>query len=362
MLLTVTLLSALTAAPLPHDPGLSSIRVHDSGRALVIHAAFANADFAGVVPIDDDRDGRIDDVELTAGRAAIERAVGSGFAIDAPTSDTRQAARLVAVKLGENDDIELVLELAATAATATTDRALRCPILQDFSRGHRSYIAQIDDAGAIQTDALLTPTDITFVVPAENTNGRGFEQVGLFFGLGVEHILFGFDHLAFLLALLVAGITLRRAVVTITAFTVAHSITLVGAAVGLLGLPGLLVESVIAGSIVWVAASNLRASARLGQNGETKGLHRWQFALAFGLVHGFGFAGFLGDLDIRGPHAILPMLSFNLGVEVGQILFALLALPLLWWLDKTRYGATGRTLISIGVGLAGLFWLGERLL
>jgi hypothetical protein len=140
-------------------------------------------------------------------------------------------------------------------------------------------------------------------------------------------------------------------VLTITAFTVAHSLTLLAAALGLVALPSLLVEATIAASIVCVALANL------WQRGQAS--HRWPLAFGFGLVHGFGFAGVLADLGFTAEAALLPLLAFNLGVEAGQLLFAALTVPLLAWAGR-RFGAKVGLGVSVAVGLAGLGWLLTR--
>ena len=174
--------------------------------------------------------------------------------------------------------------------------------------------------------------------------------------LGIDHILIGFDHLAFLLALLVGCRSWRRIVATITAFTIAHSLTLLGAATGLVRLPSLLVEATIAGSIVAVAAANLLQRGRAA--------HRWPWAFGFGLVHGFGFAGVLADLDVGGAQSagLAPLLCFNLGVEIGQLAFTLAIVPLLRFAARRPRGAHVAPAVSLAVGILGCWWPCERLL
>ncbi|MCA8953570.1 MAG: HupE/UreJ family protein [Planctomycetes bacterium] len=349
-LVASALLALGAALPLPHDPGLSSVRVVRAADALVVHAAFANADFAAAVPLDRDRDGAIGAAELAAGGAVLERAVLGGFRLRA-ASDWRPFDFDAAI--APNADVELTLRFGPPSGPST----LIVDFLGELSRGHRCYAAVLAaEAGEIVVDALLDPGAREFVVPAATAPVAGFGQAARFFAFGVEHILLGFDHLAFLLALLLAGVTLRRAVATITAFTVAHSLTLVAAATGLLGLPSTFVEATIAASIVWVAVQNLRPAAGGGMP------HRWPLAFGFGLVHGFGFASVLADLEIGGGSGLLPLLTFNLGVELGQLLFAAVVVPLLWLGARAGRGARVRVAGSVLVGIAGVVWLAERLL
>lgn len=156
--------------------------------------------------------------------------------------------------------------------------------------------------------------------PAFEVDSRaGSGQVAhTYFALGVEHILLGIDHLLFVLALVLLASGWRQLLGTITAFTLAHSITLAAAVLGLVSLPGAPVEAIIALSIVFVAGEILRK--RRGQ--ATLAIRRpWLVAFGFGLLHGLGFAGALADIGVP-QHAIaLSLALFNLGVEAGQLVF-----------------------------------------
>ena len=148
-----------------------------------------------------------------------------------------------------------------------------------------------------------------------------------YFRLGVEHILFGFDHLLFVLCLLLLVGDLKRLLGAITAFTVAHSITLAGTTFGWLHLSSAPVEAAIALSIAFVAAEIIRA-----RDGKASLTQRWPWiaSFAFGLLHGFGFASALREIGIPDGAVPLALLFFNLGVEAGQILFVAAVLALMW--------------------------------
>lgn len=177
--------------------------------------------------------------------------------------------------------------------------------------------------------------------------------------LGVEHILGGTDHLLFVFALLLVVSGGKRIVVTVTAFTVAHSITLVAATLGWVSVPGPPVEAIIALSIVFVAAEVIRGLQ--GQPGLTARAP-WIVAFSFGLLHGLGFAGALAETGL--PQTAIPvaLLMFNVGVELGQLLFVIVVLTL---------AAVGRKLLrkppawavpaaAYGVGTIAAFWTLER--
>jgi hypothetical protein len=197
------------------------------------------------------------------------------------------------------------------------------------------------------------------------------EALGLagWIAAGIEHIWDGRDHVSFVLALLLVVMlvrdgrqwqtraplaTLRRTATIITAFTVAHSLSLIAASLGWVQLPSRLVESLIAVSILYTAIENI--------------VHpdvRWRFVLTFGfgLVHGLGFASVL-QVMLPPDHIIGPLLGFNLGVEIGQLVIVLIALPLAWLaareLGADRYRRGAMPALSIAIAALAVKWLIER--
>lgn len=172
-----------------------------------------------------------------------------------------------------------------------------------------------------------------------------------FIALGVKHILIGYDHIAFLLALIVIGLSVREVLKIITAFTIAHSITLLLAALQIVRLNSRLVETVIALSICYVALENL---FRKEVN------YRWLLTFGFGLIHGFGFASVLQDFIVGRSNLVLSVLSFNIGVEIGQLMIFLVLLPVLHLL-KSRMPFRRVTVgASAAIFVLGLSWLVER--
>lgn len=176
-------------------------------------------------------------------------------------------------------------------------------------------LVRFDFANGASESRRLTPGDSSFEVPSRPSR---LEIVRTYLMLGFEHILGGLDHLMFVLALLILVRGKRRLIVTVTAFTLAHSLTLAGATLGLVHLPGPPIEASIALSIVFVASEIMHS--RQGRRGLTE-RYPWIVAFVFGLLHGFGFAGALAQIGL--PQASIPMalLFFNVGVELGQLLF-----------------------------------------
>ena len=185
---------------------------------------------------------------------------------------------------------------------------------------------------------------------APHRSNSGDSPVLRFFKLGIEHILTGYDHLCFLLALLVVS-RLRPIIAIVTSFTIAHSITLLLAAFGVVTLPTRFIECSIALTIVYVAVENLwRSDYR----------HRWMLTFFFGLIHGFGFANTLNPQELPAQAKAKCLLVFNLGVEAGQLAVVLALLPLSLALTKWRHGLRVKIAISVVVALLGLAWFLDR--
>lgn len=226
-------------------------------------------------------------------------------------------------------------------------------------------IVTIREHGAPADAAVVRASDPVLRIRAGDPTG-----LGGWIASGVEHIWEGRDHVSFVLALLLAVVlvrvsgswaarrplaTLRSAAAIITAFTVAHSLSLIAASLGWVHLPGRLVEAVIAFSILYTAIENI-----------VRPDVRWRFVLTFGfgLVHGLGFASVLAEL-LPPDHVIGPLLGFNLGVELGQLAIVVVALPLIWLLARAqgeRYRRRTMPALSIGIGVIAVKWLAERAL
>ena len=195
-------------------------------------------------------------------------------------------------------------------------------LLTDESRHAEFDLGQLARGSAAGATAAVHPP-----TGADSDGGTQRGSIGLL-PLGFVHILEGWDHLLFLLALALPGGRLGAFVRIVTAFTIAHSLTLAVAALELIRVPAAPVEALIALSIAWVAAENLirvRPMAR-----------RWMVAFAFGLVHGFGFSTVLRDIGLPRDTLLSSLIWFNLGIEFGQLLVLLLLVPALTWLNRAR--------------------------
>lgn len=173
-----------------------------------------------------------------------------------------------------------------------------------------------------------------------------------FFKLGIFHILTGYDHLLFLLALLIGRQTVKQYIGTVTAFTIAHSITLTLAVLGIADIPSKLVESCIALSICYVAIENIF---------KKKINYRWAITFGFGLIHGLGFASILKDMNLPKSNLAVALINFNLGIEFIQLLIVLLIIPVLMKLQKAVKYRDYMRIGSVLIFILGLIWLVQRL-
>lgn len=171
---------------------------------------------------------------------------------------------------------------------------------------------------------------------------------------GIEHILLGYDHLLFVIALILPGGSIVSLLTIVTAFTVAHSITLALSVLGIFTLPGWIVEPVIALSIAYVAFENLYMRKALSR--------RWGISFIFGLVHGFGFAGALAEVGLPTLGLAPALIGFNLGVEAGQALVVAIALPLLMGVRRFPWQPRAVQLASVAILVIALGLVAERTL
>ncbi len=327
-LLAAALLLAIPAAGVAHDPGLSSLEVRVTRSEIIATLALASAD-AGAIGapesfVVDALEVRIDDRELRG-------------TIDEVRNDGGQGLRVL-VRYPRTPGSRLTI-------TSNAPRLL--------ARGHRELVSIANEAGSSLAERMIDASSSEVAVDLHGV--APVDRSALWFArLGVEHILGGYDHLLFLAALLLVVRERRELVTVVTAFTVAHSLTLAAAAFGWIDVPPRIVEPLIAASIVYVGIENLWRR----EPGA-----RWPLTFAFGLIHGFGFAGALREVGIGagGLSIAVPLGAFNLGVEAGQLLVAMLLLPIIGRLGA--HPATRARLVPVCsclVIVAGGYWLIER--
>lgn len=214
--------------------------------------------------------------------------------------------------------------------------------VQQEQQSSADQSVQPDGSGTAKPDAAAKPVE---------TANSGTSSWFSFFKLGMLHILTGYDHLLFLFALLLRKQTFKQYAAIVTSFTIAHSITLSLAVLGVVTLPSRFVESVIAFSICYVALENIfRKQIR----------HRWSVTFAFGLIHGLGFASILKEMAIPKSHLAVALLNFNLGIEFVQLSIVLLLLPVLAYLFKLKSSRKIVTYGSYAIVTMGAIWLVQR--
>lgn len=268
-------------------------------------------------------------------------------------------------------DSECRLERARAAPPESTGNRIvhlsyRCPqeirdlsvqshLFLDMDETHTQFVrlATPGDPRKALREAVLTVKNKTFHIPDVRSGGSATgDRMLSFFKLGLEHLLTGYDHILFLLAAIIA-MSLMETIKAVTAFTLGHSLTMALAFLGVVSLPAGIVEPLIALTIVYVAVENV-----LTQNARK----RWILTGLFGLVHGLGFVGALKTITVSREELLLSLVSFNVGVEAGQLLVIAIAAPALWYLRRRSWDRRFCRGFSVGVGALGSFWLVQRVL
>jgi hydrogenase/urease accessory protein HupE len=219
-------------------------------------------------------------------------------------------------------------------------------------------LLRVEMADGSMHTSILRPDSPSFIVPEKPSK---LKVAGAYLGLGVEHILGGFDHLLFVLGLLLIVRKSMLLVKTITAFTLAHSVTLAMAALGFVHVPQTPVEAVIALSILFLATE--LAKQHQGEISLTSKAP-WLVALSFGLLHGFGFAGALTEIGLPQTDIPLALLFFNVGVEVGQLMFVAAVLLVQMFVSKlaVKWPVWVGQLPAYVIGSLAAFWFVQRTL
>ncbi len=231
----------------------------------------------------------------------------------------------------------------------------RTVAVEGLADASAEVLVRIEDAGGVRTVMLRPPNPSLVVSAAPSTT----EVARTYARLGVEHILAGIDHLLFVLALLLLVESRWLLVKTITAFTVAHSLTLGLATLGFVQVPASAVESIIALSIVFVAAELVRAARG---DATLTVRYPWVAAFGFGLLHGLGFAGALVELGLPQGDIPVALLFFNVGVEIGQLLFVGMLLALAALATRIHVGLPrwAAALPPYAIGIVAAYWFVER--
>jgi HupE / UreJ protein len=363
LLLLMLLSSVLCSGPAQaHTLSIARIDIDASQQAgpVRLELELALRDVALSLPLDADRNEEVTWGELQQVRPALEAMAIAGLSLSSSAGACTLAAQTLAVRRYD-DGGYAVLGMQARCPERS-GLGLRYDLLFDRDPQHRA-IATLRE-GAASRSIVLTDKD-RVVAPA---SGGGRQFAG-FVRQGIHHILSGYDHLAFLLTLLLPAVLVRQRgawqplqhprqsaaqiLGIVTAFTVAHSITLSLSALGWVVPASGWIEPIIAVSVLLAALNNVWpwVTTRI-----------WAMTFGFGLIHGFGFAGALSELGLPQSGRLLSLLGFNLGVECGQLAVVCAVLPLLMLLRGKRwYSQRALPALSIAVALLATGWLWQRL-
>jgi hypothetical protein len=341
------LLSLLTSHPSRSHPlkvALADIAIEPTAVHVQLSVDLLQLDL--LLGLDRNLDGRVDLEELQDRRPELVRYFADKVRVSAGGEVLPLGADPFGI--GRSSDGRLTFEARLVFRLPRLHAApiiIHCEPLTDVGPDHQTIATISHQEGR---DQFVFQKGVTYQVRARPSLA---DQAVQFVGLGVQHILIGYDHVAFLVALLLAGGGWKSVLGIITSFTLAHSITLSLASLDVMTLPPRLAEAGIALSVAYVALENLLSPAPR---------RRWVVSFLFGLVHGFGFAGVLRDMALPRAGLLWSLLCFNVGVEVGQLLVVSALLPLLWVLRRsTVYRAVVRA-GSLAILVVGVLWLYQR--
>ena len=353
----------LPFAAAAHKASDGYLTVEHRGSSLDVRVDLALRDLESAIGLDADGDGAITWGEVKAQHAAIAAYATSRLKI--ATGGEPCALQPTGHEIDRHTDgAYAVLRVSGRCAVDSPALAIDYRMLFDVDPTHRGLVRYVSADGGTRTTVLTA--DMPSASLSVHTSN--VEQALAYFLQGIHHILDGLDHLLFLLSLLLPAVlvwrdsgwapaqTFRVALIDaakiVTAFTLAHSITLTLAVLGIVSLPSRLVESAIALSVVLAALNNVWPVVRHG---------RVLAAFGFGLVHGFGFASALGELGLPDGALALSLASFNVGVEFGQLAVVAVFLPLAFLLrSRSAYRIVALRGGSVAIALIAVAWFVER--
>ncbi len=348
LLLALCLVTGLAQA---HETTRSYVKLDRDGAQVNLRIRVAFRDIEVAVWIDEDLDGAITWAEVQRRLDTISDYLLAGFSLDGggPCSLARTRA-----DVSDGGGIAyLDVYFAGTCPDADKPLLATSRLFTEIDPDHRMFLsAQVRGATTTTLLSAASPT-----VTITGASGGYLASFATYFLAGIEHLLGGLDHMAFLLVLILPAIcnpgkgreAFLGVLAAVTGFTIAHALTLTAVLSNLLRPPTGLIEALIALTIIITAIDNIRPFIPAP---------RAAMAAAFGIIHGCGFAAALGSLDLDGWGFVAALVGFNLGIEAAQVALVLVAMPLLYY-----FGA-GRLVLRLGsalTGLAGMWWIWQRL-
>lgn len=346
-----------------HKASDSYLRATINQQQINLQWDIAIRDLEVAVGVDDDGNGEITWGELQGNQTELIAYALPRLAVTCNGQQISFANNITLLVDKHSDGPYAVLNFAAPCPKAVETLGFRYQLLFDIDAQHRG-IVNVSDATR-QYSAILSPAEPMINFDLQTRTSNSFRH---FVIEGIYHIFTGYDHVLFLLTLLIAAVfqyrnntrqtvtdfypTLVEVTKIVTSFTLAHSLTLTLAALGIVTFPAKFIEIAIALSVIVVAILNLYPIA---------GYKRWSLALVFGFIHGFGFANILGDAGLQGQELAFGLIGFNLGVEIGQLAIVGVFVPIAYYLRNTWFY---QQLIfkggSMAVILIAIFWAVER--
>jgi len=347
---------AFAVSALAHNPDTSYCRVTITTRQVEFKFTYDLLTLQRMTAIDSNADGRISQGEFRAATSAIQNFLRRHIYIDLNQRESEfaeldppawPADAGDSIAKSEYGQRLLSFTFRNPVLSAPEDVTITFDFFEELGGTHTILGAFVWNGH--EEEVIFTRFEPDFLYDTGYSSPVS-QQLAQYFRLGVRHIFLGYDHIAFLLALLFVKrfIDLLK---VITAFTVAHTLTLALAVLQIIRLPPQLVEIAIALTIMYVAAENLWMRDPSG---------RWRLTFAFGLVHGFGFANVLRELGLPSGGLARSLLSFNLGVEAGQIVIVGVVWPVLWWVNRQPWSQQFRVGCSVVIFLLGTAWFVQR--
>lgn len=367
---------ALAAALLAHNPDTSYVRVTISADKIETRLTYDVFTLLKITPLDDNKDNRLQRTELENHAPQIADYLKSkiGLAISEDDEDASLGefrSFLWPPDIGDSIPAAdyhsqnglIPFDFVRPIEYVPEEIAIAFGFFDRFTDRHTVLGVFKYEKHEFETTFNAYTPDFTYTTGMETPL---WHRLRKFFVMGVEHIFLGYDHICFLIALIVVS-RFREIIKIVTSFTIAHRITLILATLEVVSLPSRLIETSIALTIVCVALENIWI---LRTKDSSEGISsiprsayripRWLLTFLFGLIHGFGFANVLQELGLPPSGLIRCLLSFNLGVEFGQLAIALCLLPLAYLLHHWKYGRHVAIAISALLSLFGSAWFIDR--
>jgi hypothetical protein len=351
-LASVAVAAVATCEARAHNAGVSTSRIAIHGRTVDVEINALGRDYekAAGVRITEAGSGEVNRVALAIMAPSVLTYIGDHIAVFA---DSQRCAPRPG--MARPADTHVLVTVAWTCPSNGGELRYRATLFHDVdpTARHLAIIATESGERELALDSRAPEVALSGA-------GSSVLQVGgRFVRAGIEHIFLGYDHIAFLAAIVLWAQRLWPVIKIVTAFTIAHSITLSLAALQVVVVPSAIVEAAIPATIIFVAVENFFSRNVDG---------RWRVTFVFGLIHGFGFASALQEIGLPANAAVLALAAFNIGVEIGQVVIVALIFPLLLWSDRcgnlaaTRDGRNPAVVYfcSATILTAALYWLMER--